>query len=67
VGARLTDARALDPGLEAEAADLAGEAAWLRAAARWASRWSPLVEVDGADGLRLDVTASRICSAARRG
>jgi protein ImuB len=56
VGARLTDARALDPGLEAEAADLAGEAAWLRAAARWASRWSPLVEVDGADGLRLDVT-----------
>lgn len=56
VGARLTDARALDPALEAEPADLAGEAAWLRAAARWASRWSPLVEVDGADGLRLDVT-----------
>ena len=56
VGARLADARALDPGLEAEAADLPGEAAWLRAAARWASRWSPLVEVDGADGLRLDVT-----------
>lgn len=55
-GARLTDARALDPGLEAEPADLAGEAAWLRAAARWASRWSPLVELDGADALRLDVT-----------
>ncbi|UUR07123.1 DNA polymerase Y family protein [Sphingomonas glaciei] len=56
VGARLADARALDPALEAEAADLAGEAAWLRAAARWASRWSPLVEVDGTDALRLDVT-----------
>ena len=56
VGARLTDARALDPALEAEAADLAGEAAWLRAAARWASRWSPWLEIDGADGLRLDVT-----------
>ena len=55
-GARLADARALDPGLEAEAADIAGEAAWLRAAARWASRWSPLVEIDGADALRLDVT-----------
>lgn len=55
-GARLTDARALDPALEAEPADLAGEAAWLRAAARWASRWSPLVEIDGADSLRLDVT-----------
>ncbi len=49
-------ARALDPALEAEAADVAGEAAWLRAAARWASRWSPLVEVDGPDALRLDVT-----------
>ena len=24
--------------------------------ARWAGRWSPLVEVDGPDGLRLDVT-----------
>lgn len=56
VGARLADARALDPALEAEAADVAGEAAWLRAAARWASRWSPLVEVDGSDALRLDVT-----------
>ncbi|GAA3999680.1 DNA polymerase Y family protein [Sphingomonas humi] len=55
-GARLADARALDPALEAEAADVAGEAAWLRAAARWASRWSPLVEVDGADALWLDVT-----------
>jgi len=55
-GARLADARALDPALEAEPADLAGEAAWLRAAARWASRWSPLVEVDGPDALRLDVT-----------
>lgn len=55
-GARLADARALDPALEAEAADVAGEAAWLRAAARWASRWSPLVEIDGPDALRLDVT-----------
>jgi protein ImuB len=55
-GSRLTDARALDPALEAEPADLAGEAAWLRAAARWAGRWSPLVEVDGPDALRLDVT-----------
>lgn len=55
-GTRLTDARALDPALEAEAADLAGEEAWLRTAARWAGRWSPLVEPDGADALRLDVT-----------
>ena len=55
-GTRLTDARALDPGLSAVAADVAGDAALLARLARWASRWSPLVEVDGEDGLRLDVS-----------
>ena len=55
-GTRLTDARALDPGLVAVTADLAGDAALARRLARWAGRWSPLVEVDGTDGLRLDVT-----------
>src|SRR6478672_7330059 len=55
-GARLTDARALDPALVAIPADLEGDAALVRRLARWAERWSPLVEVDGADGLRLDVT-----------
>ena len=54
-GTRLTDARALDPGLEAVAADVAGDADLLARLARWASRWSPLVEVDGEDGLRMDV------------
>ena len=54
-GTRLTDARALDPGLQAVAADLAGDADLLARLARWASRWSPLVEVDGEDGLRMDV------------
>ena len=55
-GTRLTDARALDPGLQAVAADLGGDAELLGRLARWASRWSPLVEVDGEDGLRMDVT-----------
>lgn len=55
-GTRLTDARALDPGLQAVAADVAGDAALLARLARWASRWSPLVEVDGEDGLRLDAS-----------
>jgi len=55
-GARLTDARALDPALVAVAADVEGDAALVRRLAQWAGRWSPLVEVDGADGLRLDVT-----------
>ena len=54
-GARLTDARALDPGLVAMPADPEGDAALVRRLARWAACWSPLVEVDG-DGLCLDVT-----------
>ena len=55
-GARLTDARALDPSLIAVPADPAGDAGLGQRLARWAGRWSPLVEVDGADALRLDVT-----------
>jgi protein ImuB len=54
-GARLTDARALDPALLAVPADPAGDAALIQRLAKWAGRWSPLVEVEG-DGLRLDVT-----------
>ncbi len=57
-GARLTDARALDPGLIAVPADPAGDQALVERLARWAARWSPLVEVDGADGLRLDVSGA---------
>lgn len=55
-GMRLTDARAFDPALLAEPADPAGDSALLARLARWADRWSPLVEVDGDDGLRLDVS-----------
>jgi len=55
-GARLTDARALDPALVAMPADPDGDSALVQRLAKWAGRWSPLVEVDGADGLRLDVT-----------
>lgn len=55
-GARLTDARALDPALIAVAADIEGDAALVRRLAKWASRWSPLVEVDGSDALRLDIS-----------
>jgi len=54
-GARLTDARTLDPSLIAVPADPEGDAALVERLARWAGRWSPLVEVDGADALRLDV------------
>ncbi|MEO6432493.1 MAG: DNA polymerase Y family protein [Sphingomicrobium sp.] len=54
-GMRLTDARALNPQLKIAEADPAGERTSLERLANWASRWSPLVEVDGADGLRLDI------------
>jgi protein ImuB len=54
-GARLTDARALDPALIAVPGDPEADAALVQRLARWAGRWSPLVEVDRADGLRLDV------------
>ena len=54
-GARLTDARALDPALVALPANPEGDAALVKRLAQWAGRWSPLVEIDG-DGLRLDVT-----------
>ena len=55
-GMRLTDARALFPALAAVAADTEGDAALVGRLARWAARWSPLVEIDGSDGLRLDVS-----------
>src|SRR4051812_43831116 len=54
-GARLTDARALDPALIAVPADPDGDSVLVERLAKWAGRWSPLVEVDG-DGLRLDVS-----------
>lgn len=55
-GSRLTDARAIDPVLIAVPGDPAGDRALVERLARWAGRWSPLVEVDGANALRLDVT-----------
>jgi len=54
-GARLTDARALDPALVAAPAGPEGDSALVQRLARWAGRWSPLVEADD-DGLRLDVS-----------
>ena len=56
VGARLTDARALEPSLVAVPADPAGDLSLLQRLAKWAQRWSPLVELDGEDALRLDVS-----------
>ncbi|WP_265528055.1 DUF6504 family protein [Sphingomicrobium marinum] len=57
-GQRLTDARAVVPSLIAIPADLAGDRGLVERLGRWAGRWSPLVEVDGADGLRFDATGA---------
>lgn len=57
-GARVADAGATDAGvLHVEEEDASRDHAALLAMARWVQRrWSPRVEVDGADGLLLDIT-----------
>ncbi len=55
-GMRLADARAICPALLTESATPDKDAVTLESLARWASRYSPSLNVDGADGLWLDVT-----------
>jgi protein ImuB len=55
-GLRLADARAICPQLLTEPAAPDKDADTLRALARWSSRYSPTLNVDGGDGLWLDVT-----------
>lgn len=55
-GMALTDARALCPGLVTRPVDPVGDTQFLRGLARWATRFSPRVARDGADGLVLDIT-----------
>ena len=55
-GFALADARALRPDLVVFPADPAGDAAALARLADWCSRYTPLVALDGADGLWLDIT-----------
>jgi protein ImuB len=55
-GMRLADARAICPALLTEPNAPGKDAAFLESLARWASRYSPSLNVDGPDGLWLDVT-----------
>ena len=55
-GLRLADARAICPHLLTAPADPHKDADMLLALARWSSRYSPMLNVDGADGLWLDIT-----------
>jgi protein ImuB len=57
-GLSLADARALLPGLAVFPADPAGDAAALARLADWCNRYTPLVAVDAADGLWLDIAGS---------
>ena len=54
-GLRFTDAKARAPELTAAHADPVEEAHSLKRLARWMVRWTPLVALDGADGLLLDI------------
>jgi protein ImuB len=55
-GLGLADARAIAPHLFTAPAEPEKDAACLRALARWSSRYSPSLNVDGNDGLWLDVS-----------
>ena len=57
-GMPLASARALVPSLVTVARDPGREGALVRRLARWSERYTPLVAIDGGDGLLLDVTGS---------
>ncbi len=57
-GMRLADARAIHPKLLTAPAAPEQDAARLEALARWSFRYSPVLNVDGADGIWLDVTGA---------
>jgi protein ImuB len=55
-GLRLTDARAILPALACEEWDSGADTAALGSLAGWMMRFAPLVALDGADGLMLEIT-----------
>ena len=57
-GMALADARAMIPSLAVADDDPAADAALLEEIANWAERYTPLVALDGSDGLFLDITGA---------
>lgn len=55
-GMTLAEARAVSPTLQAFSANEQADAAALDLLARWCDRYSPMVAIDGIDGLLLDIT-----------
>lgn len=62
LGMRLTDACSLLPTLTTQPSDPEADACLLRKLANWCQRYTPVVSIDGADGLLLDITgAAHLC------
>jgi protein ImuB len=57
-GMALADARAMIPSLGVADDDPAADASLIEEIANWAERYTPLVAIDGADGLFLDITGA---------
>lgn len=57
-GQSVTHARAMIPDIDVIEADPAADRAFLEAIADWCDRYTPLVALDGEDGLFLDITGS---------
>jgi protein ImuB len=57
-GQGVTEARAMIPDIDVIEADPAADRALLESVADWCDRYTPLVALDGADGLFLDITGS---------
>lgn len=56
IGMRLADARAIQPNLLTAVATPEKDERFLQSLARWSSRYSPSLNVDGTDGIWLDIT-----------
>lgn len=56
IGLGLAEARAMHPSIEVVEADPQADARLLEGLADWCDRYTPLVAIDGADGLFLDIT-----------
>ncbi len=55
IGQMLSDARAGCPEIHVEQAELELDQAWLERLGHWAMRYSPVVALDGTDGLLIDI------------
>lgn len=55
-GQGVAEARAMHPGLDVVQADPAADRRFLEALADWCDRYTPLVAIDGEDGLMLDIS-----------